>query len=617
MSILNRIDQGRRFEGTTGQKWLGAFLVAIIVSFCFSAPASAQTRSLKLYFIHTKERAEITYMRNGRFDSRGMDQINKFLRDWRRNEPAKMDPKVIDLLWQVYNSVGARDYIHVVSAYRSPATNKMLRGRSSGVAEKSQHMLGKAIDFYIPGVSLSKLRAAGFKAEGGGVGYYPKSGSPFVHLDVGNVRSWPRMSRNELSALFPDGKTIHLPTDGKPLPGYQQAMAAYKARQRSGASSVQIASASSDSGSSGGLLSALFGSRDRNDEPAPQPARATASQPARATAPSAPQPAAPVRQAPEPTPETILAALPERSVPLPGVAPRPMIDVGAPAAAPLIAGLPDQQAPVAQATMTPVEIALEVPLPTRRPDYSPEPTVAVASAALPANEDLPLSAIAGERRADSGSDAISDMLATTAAEARADVVINPPLPSLRPRLSDTSGMTQMAALASEPTNAGEIFVLASLPRTGTNGDDALAEAVAGRELTDSLAAKQETVAALSATPRTAVLKRAEGSDPASALDSGVRTTAKSSKPHAGMARAEPQSVAIPLEQGLTRWAFVRDVTVATAGGSKEREKAYDIVWSAPDTVYTDGFRQGAQAADAHRFTGKAVRFMSVARFGSN
>src|SRR5690606_5151248 len=154
---------------------------------------------------------------------------------------------------------------HVVSAYRSPATNKMLRSRSSGVAEKSQHMLGKAMDFYIPGVALSKLRAAAFKVEGGGVGYYPKSGSPFVHLDVGNVRSWPRMNRRELMALFPDGRTIHVPADGKPLPGYQQALAAYKSR--SGAP-VQIASASNSggerSGANGGLLAALFGGNRGN-----------------------------------------------------------------------------------------------------------------------------------------------------------------------------------------------------------------------------------------------------------------------------------------------------------------------------------------------------------------
>src|SRR5690606_29926022 len=115
---------------------------------------------------------------------------------------------------------------------------------------------GKAIDFYLPDVRLSRLRAIGLKMQVGGVGYYPRSGSPFVHLDVGGVRHWPRMSRSELAALFPDGRTLHIPSDGRPLPGYQQALAAYQARQRNGGS-IQIAS---DSGGRGrGILAALFG----------------------------------------------------------------------------------------------------------------------------------------------------------------------------------------------------------------------------------------------------------------------------------------------------------------------------------------------------------------------
>ena len=103
----------------------------------------------------------------------------------------------------------------------------MLRGRSprSGVARYSQHTLGKAIDFYIPGVPLDKLRATAMRLQGGGVGYYPTSGSPFVHLDIGNVRAWPRMTREQLVELFPDGRTVHLPADGTPLPGYELARA--------------------------------------------------------------------------------------------------------------------------------------------------------------------------------------------------------------------------------------------------------------------------------------------------------------------------------------------------------------------------------------------------------
>ncbi|MGF9565440.1 DUF882 domain-containing protein [Neorhizobium sp. BT27B] len=222
-------------------KGVAAGLLALPLLVGTTSFAAAENRSLKLYFTHTGERAEITYKRNGRFDPKGLNQINRILRDWRRNEPTKMDPRLLDLVWEVYDRVGARDYIHVVSAYRSPATNGMLRGRSrsTGVAKKSQHMLGKAMDFFIPGVKISTLRATAMQMQVGGVGYYPTSGSPFVHLDVGSVRAWPRMSQTELARIFPNGKTLHLPTNGKPLPGYQQALADYK--RRIGARSIEIA----------------------------------------------------------------------------------------------------------------------------------------------------------------------------------------------------------------------------------------------------------------------------------------------------------------------------------------------------------------------------------------
>lgn len=208
--------------------------------------AFAEDRTLKLHFTHTGERAAITYKRNGKFDQKGLAQANRLLRDWRKNQPTRMDPRLLDLVWEVYQRSGATDYIQVVSAYRSPATNNMLRGRSrsSGVAQKSQHTLGKAMDFYIPGVKLSTLRRLAMQAQVGGVGFYPTSGSPFVHLDVGNVRAWPRMSRKELAGIFPNGRTMHLPADGRPLPGYDQAVADYK--RRVGSQSIQIASTAPD-----------------------------------------------------------------------------------------------------------------------------------------------------------------------------------------------------------------------------------------------------------------------------------------------------------------------------------------------------------------------------------
>jgi uncharacterized protein YcbK (DUF882 family) len=343
-------------------------MVAIGFLLTATSVASAETRTLKLYFIHTKEKAEITYKRNGRYDQAGLNKVNRFLRDWRRNEPTRMDPRLLDLVWETYKAVGARDYIHVVSAYRSPATNSMLRKRSKGVANKSQHMLGKAMDFYIPGVSLKKLRDTGLRAQGGGVGYYPRSGSPFVHLDVGNVRHWPRLSRRELAAVFPNGKTLHVPTDGKPLPGFETALASYKARSKSGATALALASSNSSSGRSGNLLAAIFGGgADEEEEASGEVAVVAAASPrasdkfgsakkSTATEQSAqrqepeqrqeeekqlpgirivppdqaqrteiPQVAEELR---EETPETIIAALPARSIPLPMLAPRPETEVG-------------------------------------------------------------------------------------------------------------------------------------------------------------------------------------------------------------------------------------------------------------------------------------------------
>jgi hypothetical protein len=108
----------------------------------------------------------------------------------------------------------------------------MLRRRSahSGVARYSQHMLGHAMDFYIPGVPLEQIRYAGLRLQRGGVGFYPTSGSPFVHLDTGNIRHWPRMTHDQLVKVFPDGRTVHIPTDGVPLKGYELARAEIEKR---------------------------------------------------------------------------------------------------------------------------------------------------------------------------------------------------------------------------------------------------------------------------------------------------------------------------------------------------------------------------------------------------
>jgi uncharacterized protein YcbK (DUF882 family) len=185
--------------------------IAALLVFCGSnnlqnAVAQGETRTISLHHIHTDEELTVTYKVNGRYDEEALRKINNLLRDWRESKSIAMDPHLIDLLWEVYREVGAKEPIWIVCGYRSPETNSMLRRRSSGVAQFSQHMLGKAIDFYIPGVPLEQLREAGLRAQRGGVGFYPTSGSPFVHMDTGSVRHWPRMPEPQLASVLAKGQ---------------------------------------------------------------------------------------------------------------------------------------------------------------------------------------------------------------------------------------------------------------------------------------------------------------------------------------------------------------------------------------------------------------------------
>ena len=171
-----------------------------------NASAEGDTRTISLHHVHTDEELTVTYKVNGRYDEEALRKINNLLRDWRESQPTKMDPHLIDLLWEVHREVGAKEAIWIICGYRSPETNSMLRRRSSGVAQFSQHMLGKAIDFYIPGVPLERLREVGLRAQRGGVGFYPTSGAPFVHMDTGSVRHWPRMPEAQLANILAKGQ---------------------------------------------------------------------------------------------------------------------------------------------------------------------------------------------------------------------------------------------------------------------------------------------------------------------------------------------------------------------------------------------------------------------------
>jgi uncharacterized protein YcbK (DUF882 family) len=191
------------------------------------ATALNETRTLSFHHTHSGEDLTVTFKRDGRFDDEALKQLNHFLRDWRTQEQTTMDPHLFDIIWEVYHDVDGRKPVQIISAYRSPETNAMLRRRSahSGVARFSQHMLGHAMDFYIPDVSLEQIRYAGLRVQRGGVGFYPTSGSPFVHLDTGSIRHWPRMTHDQLARVFPDGRTVHVPSDGVPLKGYELARA--------------------------------------------------------------------------------------------------------------------------------------------------------------------------------------------------------------------------------------------------------------------------------------------------------------------------------------------------------------------------------------------------------
>jgi uncharacterized protein YcbK (DUF882 family) len=243
--LLSPVLYSRTFSSRIARLGLAALIVMFGNRGLETAAANGDTRTLTLHHIHTDENITITYKRDGRYDEAALKKLDHFLRDWRKEEEVHMDPLLFDVIWEVSREIGPDKVIQVVCGYRSPATNAMLRRRSGGVAEFSQHTLGKAMDFFIPGASLEDTREAGLRLQRGGVGYYPTSGSPFVHMDVGSVRHWPRMSREQLVRVFPNGRTVHIPSDGQPLSGYAQALADIQKRGSSAPSQMSLAAAES------------------------------------------------------------------------------------------------------------------------------------------------------------------------------------------------------------------------------------------------------------------------------------------------------------------------------------------------------------------------------------
>jgi uncharacterized protein YcbK (DUF882 family) len=164
---------------------LGAALAAPSV---LARAISPLERSLALRNLHTGEKAEVIYWADGDYVHDELHTVSQVLRDHRSGEIHPIDARLLDQLYLLQHKLGTKRAFHVISGYRSPASNAKLQANSSGVAKRSLHMEGRAIDIRLPGVQLGQLRQAALDLKAGGVGYYPKS--DFIHVDTGRVRFW-------------------------------------------------------------------------------------------------------------------------------------------------------------------------------------------------------------------------------------------------------------------------------------------------------------------------------------------------------------------------------------------------------------------------------------------
>jgi uncharacterized protein YcbK (DUF882 family) len=564
--------------------WLMLMFAAAPVFLASANSAAAETRSLKIYFIHTGEKANIVYKRNGRYDPKGLKQLNHILRDWRRNESTNMNPRLFDVLWQVYRQSGSNGYINVVSGYRSPATNAMLRSRSSGVAKKSQHMLGTAVDFFIPGVQLAKIREIGMKLQAGGVGYYPRSGSPFVHMDVGSVRAWPRMTRQELVKLFPNGRTLHIPADGKPLPGYELAMADYKKRL----SSNTVLVADKGGGKSRGktLFAALFGGGDEDEGEDVGDAPATVS-------------------APAPAPQVVeQAPVQVASVELPGV---DSIEPPVPLLRPSLKDAPANIA-VAAALLPPAHNEAEDALAAAMPE---NPTDAGEEYAdLADYDDIPVPTLLAARGVPG--DADQGNMTASADDGQWSRFGDAPAPQERPAYQVAS--LTPAELRSAGLSADEVVSWGKKQQEAghvQHADQILTAAV----LKSGFEQKPIMTAYAAPDPVKQVIKQNSGLgdafDVPEAADNSLAKglPVKGSRPdtaEAIVARVGDDKVRVELTRKmLSDWAVANAVAPDGAGVIKAPRFAGDAIRRSPAIARGTGFSTQTQPIDAGRFSGSA------------
>lgn len=150
--------------------------------------ARLEEKTLSFYHTHTLKELSIVYFKNGSYIPNALTKINNFLKDFRTGDIHPIDPALLDLLHDLRHASGSKEFFEVISGYRSPHTNAMLRDNSSGVASHSLHMCGKAIDIRLPSFNTDRLHQLALAFQRGGVGYYPQS--DFIHLDTGHVRAW-------------------------------------------------------------------------------------------------------------------------------------------------------------------------------------------------------------------------------------------------------------------------------------------------------------------------------------------------------------------------------------------------------------------------------------------
>ncbi len=168
--------------------FLGAALSAAAAP-AFAKKPSERPRVLAFRHLHTDERIAVTYRIGDSYQRGALEGLNHFLRDFRTGDMVAIDPRLLDILYDVKVNLGDADArFDILSAYRSPQTNQMLRAKSGGVAKNSLHLKGQAIDVRFPDLPTRYIKDAAVELGRGGVGYYPRA--DFVHLDTGTVRRW-------------------------------------------------------------------------------------------------------------------------------------------------------------------------------------------------------------------------------------------------------------------------------------------------------------------------------------------------------------------------------------------------------------------------------------------